>query len=230
MKNSNQLSFLPTDPIVGASAEGGNCRIFVPAGAGIEAGTFKSFRDVTNGDTAMMRQCLTGSTTEGSDSPLEEFMRDVLRHDLLVGAYFHPKRLEGLPPPKNPAWVPVTRAIRAARHAQSVADIQPEERRLTYLATLLHSCGLFYCSKNNDLLGLPVPPMGSECFRLARLFLLDGALQKLRTRHESMADTMAAVMDLPHGEYYDLDQVARVSSAIYLANLRLTGIWAPPRL
>ena len=247
MKNPNQLSFLKTDalgnPVTDASAqpventplapERSGYRIFVPAsnindiGKAIQAGGLKHFDDVTDSDRALMRQCLTGITTDDIASPLESFLRDALDCELLLTAYFYPKRFEGLPPSCHPGVMPVTWAVRAAGRAQRVMDIAPSDQRLAYVATLLKCSGLLYCAKDQDLQDLPVLPMGSDCFRLARLFLLDEALLKLRVRDEALADTLAAILDLPHGELYDLDQVTSISAAAYLASIRLTGIWAP---
>ena len=134
MKNPNQLNFLKTDalgnPVTDAAAhstentvptpERSGYRVFVPAanigdiGKAIQAGGLKHFDDVTESDRALMRQCLTGTTTDDTASPLESFFRDALDCELLLTAYFYPKRFEGLPPSCHPGVMPVTWALRAA--------------------------------------------------------------------------------------------------------------------
>ena len=230
MKQSNQLSFLPADLNAVSIAARDNPRLFVPLGIGIESGTFKRQRDLTCSDLDMMRRRLTGIKTGLDDCPVEQFLQNALSNHVLVSAYFYPKRFEGLPASIHPSVVPVTMATRAARKAQCFEDVEPLEGRFIYVAALLHSCGLFHCSRNQELFGLPVLTRGSEDLRFARYLLLDAAIQKLRTRNQTMADTMAAVMGLPHGQLYDLEQLARVSAAVCLANLRLTAIWAPEEI
>ncbi len=233
------LLFIPASPLS------------LPAGLGI----YKPLPDITALDIRTLRQCLLALMPQESDPALLKVAGDVLTDDTLVTSYFFPKVLGVLPPANrfaatsnSPFWIPAVQLGRAITRARALSQpvLKPDEWPLTCLAILLEPCGILHCASFRALADLPALPMGSEQFDVARYLLLDRPLRQLRMQHPGIAGTLAAVWGLSnrqdhagHHNCGDCDdcvdcdgfspaQAARVGSAVFLASLRMKGLWAPP--
>ena len=232
-------------------------RLFIPAsplslpdGVGI----YKPLHDITALDITLLRQSLLAQMPQVSDAALLQVARKVLTDDALVTRYFFPKVLEvEVLPPANrfavtanlPFWIPAVQLSRSITKAWALSQsvLKPGEWPLTCLSILLEPCGILHCASFRALADLPALPMGSESFDVARYLLLDSPLRQLRVQHPGIACTLAAVLGLSnredHAGHYDCGdcddcdefapaQAARMGSVVWLANLRLKGLWAPP--
>jgi len=237
----NQLTLLQPDPVIFPAntyeskplPERCSSMLFVPCDLNTDAGTYKNTRAITQTDLYMMRRRLAGvipCLAQKQDRQLEVFLQTALRSSFLLEAYFHPKLLKSLQVSSRApvTLVPATLAIRAASKAASFEMVCVEERRLTYIATLLHSCGLFYFAKHQKINGQSVPTVSTNYFRMVRMFMLSVPIQNLRMAQPPMADTLAAVLGLAQGGSGNAGQAARISAAVSLANLELASIWTPP--
>ncbi len=165
----------------------------------------------------------------------EEFVKNFLGNKAVVDAYYHPKVIAGVASAGDPAHrsglptlIPMAMAMRAASQAAAMELIKPHERALVHLATMVYPCGLFFCAYLDDPHASAVGPQFHEV-ALMRSMLLELPLKKLKGRHTAMGNTLAAVLGLAHSaEDVDLEQVSRLATAVYLANARITTLWAPP--
>ena len=220
----------------------------LPAGVGI----YKPLSDITVRDIGALRQSLLAQMPLDTDAALLQLARKVLTADALVTSYFFPKALEVLPPANRfaltanlPFWIPAVQLSRSITKAWALSQsvLKPGEWPLTCLSILLEPCGILHCASFRALADLPALPMGSESFDVARYLLLDSPLRQLRVQHPGIACTLAAVLGLSnkedHAGHYDCGdcddcdefapaQAARMGSVVWLANLRLKGLWAPP--
>jgi len=180
---------------------------------------------------------LQGLRPSYSDPMTEEFVQGVFSEEGLLDAYLYPKRVagKGADMGTTSAWIPLEAASRAAAQAVRMFQIRPYERCLTHIAAMLYPCGMFYCARAaalgqiEDLNGAPGmgSAVGFEEFDLMRRQLLEAPLKKLRSRHAGLANTLAAVLTLPcDRQDTNEEQVARIASAVYLANRSVAAIWA----
>jgi hypothetical protein len=179
-----------------------------------------------------MRQLLQGLGPNYGDPMIEEFVQGVFSDQSIVDAYFFPKPITGLMNAAElhtsgsaSAWIPLEVASRAAAQAQMMGLIRPYERRLTHLGTFLYPCGLFHCARIEVLSGQENTVPSFEQIETMRGLLLEESLRRLKTHHQGLPSTLAAVLGLPHDEDINEEQVARIASAVYLANVKVTAIW-----
>lgn len=165
------------------------------------------------------------------------FVRSVFADPQMIEAYLCPKPMlaiehavESTEPGDLPAWIPFEVASQAARQATAMRLVQRFERGLTHVATMLYPCGLFHAARIAQFSGAygPTKPLDFDQVARLRQLLLEDPLRQLKARHIAVGNTLAAVL----GQSYDVqdvdtEQVARVRSAVLLANLKVTAIWAP---
>ena len=184
---------------------------------------------------------LQGLSPSYPDPVTEAFIESVFSDQSVMAAYLLPKPVEGIEYAdmtaevgselnEKPQWIPMAVMTRAAGQSLSMGLIRPFERCLTHLATMLYPCGLFYC----HYVAQAFPERGQgkpfhfDEVAVMRGLLLESPLRKLKARNPALANTLAAVLGLPY-EVQDVneEQVARIASAVCLANLKVTAIWAP---
>ncbi len=227
-----------------------------PSSLPAEVGIYKPLPNITALDIGVLRQSLLALMPADSDAALLQVAGDVL-DDALVSSYFFPKMLEVLPSANrfaltanSPFWIPAVQLSRSITKARALSQpvLKQGEWPLTCLAILLEPCGILHCASFRALADMPSLPMGSESFDIARYLLLSAPLRQLRMQHPGIAGTLAAVLGLSNredkdnaGHYgcgdsdggddrdgFSREQAARVSSVVWLANLRMKGLWAPP--
>lgn len=164
----------------------------------------------------------------------EAFVKSFLDNKPVADAYFHPKVIAGAASAGDPAnrsdlptVIPMAAAMRAAGQAAAMGLIKPHERALVHLATIVYPCGLFFC----DMVDQRASAVGPQFHEVAlmRSMLLEQPLKKLKGRHTGMGNTLAAVLGLAHSaDDVDLEQVSRLATAVHLANVKVTALWAPP--
>lgn len=167
-----------------------------------------------------------------SDQRLERFALEFFADDNMVWAYYFPR--EAGPNPHQTAygtvaqldmkavWTPLNGATAAAVRAQAMPIVQPHERELVHLATLLYPCALFHSVRSTVMGGhlrIAVPP--SWLVQMRSGFLAD-ALRTLRHHDPAMARSLSAVLDVPGEGAVNPEQVSRLASAVRLAQLTLT--------
>jgi hypothetical protein len=165
------------------------------------------------------------------------FVRAAFADPQMVEAYLCPKPMPAIEhaeastePGDLPAWIPFEAASLAARQATAMRLVQPFERGLTHVATMLYPCGLFHGARIASLNEAQGPTKPFDFDQVARLrqLLLEDPLRQLKAQHIAVGNTLAAVLGQPYDvQDVDTEQVARVSSAVLLANLKVTAIWAP---
>ena len=233
-------------------------RLFIPSCLSKGTGVYKPLCEVSAGDIQTMRQSLLALMPLDLDPALMQLAIEVLADDTLVTSYFCPKVLEILPSANRftatadtPFWIPavqlaraITKAhLRSLSHAvspsfsQALLQLARQEWPLTALAILLEPCGMFYSASFRAMAELPCLPMGSEPFDVGRFLLLDRPVRNLRQQYPGIAAALAAVWGLSsredyagHGEgdEFSAQQAARVGASVWLATLRVKGLWAPP--
>lgn len=172
-------------------------------------------------------------------SPLERFVADVLADDEVVEAFFHP-RVSRIPVRNSctapVVFIPHTLAMKAAQRASTSEGIRHHERQLTFVAALFYSCGVFHST--HPLFrpqGMNWTPHKAHARRTTAL-LLEIPLANLRRSDQALGQTMGEVLGLGstdrqgygdgggNGEGSDPDQVARIATAVYLTNVRVTQL------
>lgn len=163
----------------------------------------------------------------------EEFVKNFLGDKAVVDAYYHPKVIAevasaGDPTHRSglPTLIPMAAAMRAASQAAAMELIKPHERALVHLATIVYPCGLFLCARSQALSGREGAILNLEQVATMRGLLLARPSHHLRTQAPRLGDTLAAVLGLAVcDEDVSLAQVARISSAVYIANRKVSSIW-----
>jgi len=193
-------------------------------------------RQLANLRTQRLHQIFLAMQLRDSSVLLEEFLKMVFSDENILDAYFFPKPIwdfMGADQPVGfpasgalPDWIPKDVASRSAAQAASMALIRPCERRVTQLATFLYPCAHFYYARNQALSGREGVILNLEQVETMRSLLLARPLHHLRTKAPSLGATLAAVLGLAVcDEDVSLTQVARISSAVYIANLKVSAIW-----
>ena len=168
---------------------------------------------------------------------IEAIIESVFIGQSLMAAYQLPKPVEGLEYADmahavtdeegvemnaKPQWIPMAVITCEAGQSLSMGFIRPFERCLTHLTTMLFPCGLFYWHYVAQ--AFPERRHGKR-FRfdqvvMMRRLLLESPLKKLKARNPALANSMAAVLGLPYDvQDVNEEQVARIASAVCLANL-----------
>jgi hypothetical protein len=176
-------------------------------------------------EVQVLRQAMIKACDLQPGSALERFVKDALADAEIVESYFFP-RIASQPvnmlPRKAQVLLPIEHALRAAHQAKAYGDLLPQERSLAFVAGLLYSCGVFHCT--NPLFRPPGrnwAPSRSYAKKLMGL-LLEDALLKLHSADAGLGQTLAAVLGVGDAQDCHPDQVARIGTAVYLANFAVT--------
>lgn len=161
-------------------------------------------------------------------STLEVFMEDVLADHELVQSYYDERNVKV--PGRGSGRMdhtlhPITEALRVAERASRGEGIRPSERKFTFIAALVYSCGVFHATHPLFMCkGVNTCPDRRKARRQTAL-LLEHPLANLRRLDPALGQTMTAVLGVSPGERdegCDPEQVVRIGAAVYLANIRLT--------
>lgn len=185
-----------------------------------------------------LRQILQSLQPHYGPALMETFVRNVFSDKSLVDAYFFPRPLRGLTYASKVAGkpgpgalfnlIPLEVASRAATKAQAMKLIKPFERRVVYLAAFLYPCGLFHCARSQAMFNLDGGIPSFEQIETRRRVLLEDALRQLRAENPDLTNTLAAALGFAvHDGDINQEQVARIASAVYLANVKVWSLWAP---
>jgi hypothetical protein len=188
------------------------------------------------------RQIFQALGVSAANPLIEAFVGYIFEDESVLDAYFFAKELGHQPGSARPArlisraaaapaslpikgLLPLEAAQRAGKQAQRMAIIPSEERHLVRVAAFLYPCSLFHLSRIETLSGT-VPPIPTfEAIDTMRALLLEQSLHRLRVRHARLGNTLAAALGLPHDDDVNIDQVTRMATAVYLANLEITSLW-----
>jgi hypothetical protein len=182
---------------------------------------------------AALRERLHALLPDYGDVTLQAFVLRVFSDDGVLQAYFRPTAVTEMPTIHKPVLpvrlrkcLPIEAALRAADHASALALVRPHERRLVHLAALLYPCAWFDSNRMAALSRQTGLAPSLEQTAALRAMLLEDAMRWLRAHCHGLADTLAAAIGLPNDGDINDEQVARIASAVYLANLRLCAEWA----
>lgn len=116
-------------------------------------------------------------------------------------------------------------SVLAARRAANSQILAPAERSLAGVAAYLYGIGLYMLSFELDRCKPPVLTIGLEQALIHRRMLLEEPLRKLRSEHPELGALMAAALELGSADDCDPEQLARVLTAVRLANLSTEQHW-----
>lgn len=178
-------------------------------------------------EVQVLRQVMIKACDLPSGSALERFVRDALADAEVVESYFF-ARISRQPvnaaPQQTQMLLPINHALRAAQQANAFVDLLPHERSVAFVAALLYSCGVFHCT--HPLFrpsGRNWAPSRSYAKKLMGL-LLEDALHNLQRADVGLGQTLAAVLGVGDAQDCQPDQVARIGTAVYLANVAVMQV------
>lgn len=160
------------------------------------------------------------------EEELNQFAGEVFRDDELLKAYFVGREVKANG--RNWLITPYDASRRGSRLASRYEILAAGEQTLTQLAAFLYPCGMYYALSPA---GQQIAN-GSGCTRrqmrdTTRL-LLEGPMRRLRSRSPAIADTLSRSLGIRASGDVDADQVARIGTAVQLANLIVMRFWRTP--
>ena len=175
------------------------------------------------------RQHMLANCAPFIEPPLERFVAQLFAIDEVVEAYSFPKRLKLLPGMSRLGqhlFLPFEEASRAAQRAYQSGLPMRHERGVAYVAALLLPCGMFY-SHHPAFKPLGHNPVSErDHWRNEARQLLTPALRDLRWRNTDVADILTTVLGFDRCDTCDAQQLARIGTAAYLPNERVTSLWS----
>lgn len=193
-------------------------------------------RELANRNAQRISRIFQSVQLQNCGPTLEEFVKRVFSDHNILDAYFLPKSIWDFMGEDQPITLPASGdlqelipldvASHAATQAMDMDLIKPAERFATQVAAFLYPCGLFYYALSQALPDKEGTILSYEQIGTLRGLLLERPLQYLREQDPGMGDTLTAVLGLAVCEEdVSLAQVARISSAVYIANLKVSSIW-----
>ncbi len=185
-------------------------------------------------EVALLRQTLHQHCPRFIDGALVRLVQQAFARDEVVEAYFYPlvqKPAATVAPGVAPViLIPFEQARRAALRAQQMAvlaTLGPFVRHLAALAAMLYPCGWFLHA--HPAFAFPSPDFQPDDAYGHRLSyqLLQPALQGLRGNFGGEFILLSSALGFSLEDSCNNEVVARVSTAVYLANLRVTAMWRP---
>lgn len=154
---------------------------------------------------------------------LNLFLRAVFEDPSVVSAYM--SAMEVQDGQSSQSYLPFDLAWQAGKQAHGSALLLPHEKPLAWVGAFTFSCGLFQCTdifqrKIND-----THAKEPKQVRDARYLVLADAFHLLRNRNNAVGETLGAAMDVLNAHDCDPDQIARIGTAVRLANLRIESLW-----
>ena len=164
------------------------------------------------------------------DPALERFVQRVFGDDLMVEAYFLPRKIHAASLPLHQQGLeqlPLHAALRAARRAFYMDILTTaHERQLAYAASLLYACGLFHCLHPWVVKTTGLRDLEYRRADGVRAHLLEWSLHQLRLDNEGMGNTLGEVFAQGIQDDIDPEQVGRIGTAVWLANRRVAELWS----
>ena len=185
-------------------------------------------------DVAVLREAIHQQCPHFIDGALARFVQQAFAMDEVVEAYFFPKVLasgSAVASAIEPTiLIPYEQARRAALQAKKMAvldALNPLDRHLAYLAALLYPCGLFLNAHPAFQFNPHDFKPDGGYLRTLSFFLLEAALDELRGKHEGIAEALSFALGFRLGNTCNSERVARLTTAVYLPNVRVTALWSP---
>ena len=101
----------------------------------------------------------------------------------------------------------------------------PHEKPLAWVGAFAYSCGLFLKTDPVHQKTSEIHAMDPRQVREARYLVLAEAFHVLRNRNNAVGETLGAAMGVRNPHDCDPDQIARIGTAVRLANLRIESLW-----
>jgi hypothetical protein len=159
---------------------------------------------------------------------LDNFVETLLSDDRVVYAFSACRVFEGASSDRTG-----TRTFRrandtsvlAARRAANSKLLAPGERSVAGVAAYLYGLGFYQLSFQLDRCKPPALQIGLQHAQAHRHALLDAPLRKLRSEHPDLGALLTASLGLGSACDCEPEQLARVFSAVRLANLPYEQSW-----
>ena len=175
------------------------------------------------------RQHILANCAPFIEPPLERFVAQVFAIDEVVEAYSFPKRLksvQGTSRMGQQLFLPFEEASHAAQRAYQSALPMRHERGVAYVAALLLPCGMFY-NQHPEFKSVKHNSVSErDHWRNEARQLLTPALLSLRWRSSDIAAILTTVLGFDRCDSCDAQQLARIGTAAYLPNERVTSLWS----
>ena len=123
--------------------------------------------------------------------------------------------------------LPFDLAWQAGVRAHGSALLLPHEKPVAWVGAFAYSCGLFLSTDPVHQTTCQTHAMDPLQARHTRYLVLAEAFHVLRNRNNAVGETLGAAMGLLNPHDCDPDQIARIGTAVRLANLRIESIWGP---
>ncbi len=175
------------------------------------------------------RQHMLANCAPFIEPPLERFVAQVFAIDEVVEAYSFPKRhksVQGTSRMGQQLFLPFEEASRAAQRAYHSGLPMRHERGVAYVAALLLPCGMFYSQHPAFKSARHNAVSERDHWRNEARQLLTPALRALRWRSSDVAEILTAVLRFARCDNCDAQQLARIGTAAYLPNERVTSLWS----
>jgi hypothetical protein len=121
--------------------------------------------------------------------------------------------------------LPFDLAWQAGVRAQGSALLLPHEKPIAWVGAFAYSCGLFMCADPIYREDAGTEPLDPKRVRNMRYLVLAQAFHELRNRNNAVGEALAAAMGLMNPDDGEPDQIARIGTAVRLANLRIESLW-----
>ena len=175
------------------------------------------------------RQHMLKNCSPYIEAPLERFVAQVFAIDEVVEAYSFPKRLKIVPGASRLGqqfFLPFEEASHAALRAYQSGLPMRHERGVAYVAALLLPCGMFY-NQHPEFKSVRHNSVSErDHWRNEARQLLTPALRSLRWRSSDIAEILTTVLGFDFCDNCDAQQLARIGTAAYLPNERVTTLWS----
>ena len=99
------------------------------------------------------------------------------------------------------------------------------EKPLAWVGAFAYSCGLFLNTDPVHRKTSEIHAMDLRQVRETRYLVLAEAFHVLRNRNNAVGETLGAAMGVLNPHDCDPDQIARIGTAVRLANLRIESLW-----
>ena len=154
---------------------------------------------------------------------LNLFLSTLFEDQTMVSVYMRAREVQETQ--SSRICLPFDLAWQAGARAHVSALLLPHEKPLAWVGAFAYSCGLFLNTDPVHRKTSEIHAMDPRQVRETRYLVLAEAFHVLRNRNNAVGETLGAAMGVLNPHDCDPDQIARIGTAVRLANLRIESLW-----
>jgi hypothetical protein len=154
---------------------------------------------------------------------LNLFLSTLFEDQSIVSVYMRAREVQETQ--SSRICLPFDLAWQAGARAHGSALLLQHEKPLAWVGAFAYSCGLFLSTDPVQQKTSEIHAMDPRQVRETRYLVLAEAFHVLRNRNNAVGETLGAAMGILNPYDCDPDQVARIGTAVRLANLRIESLW-----